>query len=116
MQTITVDKKTLIETITKNREEHREMFLKAQEKYREKVVQLLAARLEQARQGKKIDLFIRLPEPVDYTSSYDTALNMLQWEVGDQVELAQEDFERYVENNWEWRAHWTANTESYLAQ
>jgi len=116
MQTITVDKKTLMETISKNREEHREMFLKAQEKFREKVIELLDERLAQARAGKKVDLSLRLPEPVDYTSSYDTALSMLEWEQGDEVELTREDFERYVENNWEWRQHWAANTGSYLAQ
>ena len=116
MQTITVDKKTLIETIAKNREEHREQFLKAQEKYRERVIEVLDERLARAREGKQVDLLIRLPEPVDYTKSYDTALAMLEWEVGDQVELTKDDFERFVENNWEWRQHWAANTMSYLAE
>lgn len=115
MEAITVDKKTLMETISKNREEHREVFLKAQKKYRKAVIKLLDERLEQARAGKRIDLAIRLPEPVDYTDSYDTALAMLEWETEDTVQLSQHDFERYVQNNWEWRALWAANTESYLA-
>ena len=104
MELITVDKKTLIETITRNREEHRETFLKAQKRYRKAVIKLLDERLEQAREGKRIDLVLRLPEPVDYTSSYDTALAMLEWEVEDTVQLSQHDFERYVQNNWEWGA------------
>jgi hypothetical protein len=116
MELITVDKKTLIETITRNREEHREMFLKAQKRFRKAVIKALDERLEQARAGKQVELLIRLPEPVDYTYSYDTALAMLDWEVEDTVQLSQHDFERYVQNDWEWKQHWAANTGSYLAQ
>jgi hypothetical protein len=116
MQSITVDKKTLIETITKNRDDHREQFLAAQDKYREKAVEILDERLQQAREGKRINLVVRLPEPVDYTESYNTALSMLEWEIEDQVELDQHDFERYVENKWEWQQMFAANTQSYLAQ
>lgn len=103
-----------METITKNREQHREKFLAAQEKFRARVIELLDERLEQARAGKRVDLHILLPEPVDYTTSYNTALAMLDWEIGDQVELGKEDFERYVEDNWEWQQHWRSNTGSYL--
>ena len=80
------------------------------------MIKLLDERLEQAREGKRIDLVLRLPEPVDYTGSYDTALAMLEWEVEDTVQLSQHDFERYVQNNWEWGALWAANTQSSLAK
>lgn len=115
MKTITVPKDKLIETIKKNRDDHRDMFLAAQEKFREQIIEELDKRLERARKGKQVDLFIRLPEPVDYTKSYDTALAMLEWEVDDAVELSESDFNRYVENNWEWAQHWASNTGSYLA-
>ena len=45
---------------------------------------------------------------------YDTALAMLEWEVDDTVELDYRSFERLVENKWEWRASFAANTESYV--
>lgn len=116
MKSIRVNKANLIETIEKNRSEHRALFEKAQEKYRERVIELLDERLQQARAGKQFDIAIRLPEPVDYTASYDTALSMLAWEEGDTVDLDRDDFERYVENNWEWRNHWAGTTQVYLAE
>lgn len=115
MQTITVKKQDLYQTIRENRDSHRETFLAAQVKYRERVVEELDRRLENARNGRKIDLVFRLPEPEDYTSHYDTALAMLEWEIGEEVELEREDFDRYVLNKWEWARHFAANTQSYLA-
>lgn len=114
MENITVRKDKLIETITKNRDEHREQFLKAQEAYREKVIAELDTRLEQARNGGRINLGFSLPEPVDYTDSYNTALSMLEWEVTDEIELSESDFQRYVLNKWEWARMFAANTQAYL--
>lgn len=116
MNTITVKKPDLIEKIRINRDQHREQFLAAQEKYREKWISILDARLADARRGKRIDQFIRLPEPEDHTQDYDTALAMLEWEVGDEIELERHDFERYVENRWEWAHSFATNTQSYLAE
>lgn len=116
MDSITVPKDKLLTTIRANREAHREQFLAAQEKYREKVIAELDTRLEQARNGGRINLGFTLPEPVDYTDSYDTAIQMLEWEVADQITLEQDDFKRYVLNKWEWARVFAANTQAYLGQ
>jgi hypothetical protein len=115
MDRITVKKADLIETITKNREEHREQFLAAQVKYRERVIEELDLRLLEARRpGGRINLGFALPEPVDYTAEYDTALAMLAWEIGDEVELDEQTFGQLVLNRWRWAQHFAANTRSYL--
>lgn len=116
MDTITVNKARLVETLRTNREAHRAQFLTAQERYREKVIEELDTRLEQARSGGVINLGFRLPEPIDYTSAYDTALAMCEWSVSDSLELGQHDFERYVLNQWEWAGMFAANTQSYLGR
>lgn len=115
MNEITVDKFTLIQTIKANRDTHTAEFLTAQEKYREKVIETLDRRLRDARNGGKIKTYINLPEPVDYTSSYDTVIDMLSWELDETVTLSRQDFERYVLNKWEWSAQFAASTQSYLA-
>lgn len=115
MQTVKVAKADLIATIQENRDAHRDQFLAAQVKYREKVIEELDRRLAMVRDGRQFDLAFRLPEPVDYTSEYDTVLSMLEWEVDDFVELEHHDFERYVLNKWEWARNFAASTQSYLA-
>lgn len=115
MNTVTVNKADLIEKVTKNREEHRQMFLDAQVRYRARVIEELDARLMEARRpGGTINLGFAMPEPVDYTREYDTALSMLEWEVGDQVELDQSTFAELVLNQWSWARHFAASTVAYL--
>lgn len=114
MENITVPKDKLLDTIRTNREAHREQFLAAQLKYREVVIRELDSRLAQARDGGAINLGFALPEPVDYSDQYDTAISMLEWEVDEEVTLAEHDFQRYVLNKWEWARMFAANTQSYL--
>lgn len=113
MNTVRVRKTDLIETITKNRDEHRGIFLKAQERFRERLIEELDARLARARKGKQVDLAIRLPEPVDYTDEYDRALDMLAWEIAEEVELDQQGFAQLVRNEWSWARTWASNSLAY---
>jgi|KBSMisStandDraft_5_1062788.scaffolds.fasta_scaffold509748_3 hypothetical protein len=116
MQNITVSKRDLIEKVRTNREEHRAIFLAAQEKYREKVIDLLDKRLADARDGRPIVLTFGLPEPVDYSGEYDAALDALAWEQADSVVLDEDTFRRLVRNEWSWARHFAANSMSYLAE
>jgi sensor c-di-GMP phosphodiesterase-like protein len=115
MDTITVRKSDLISTLETNREEHRSIFLKAQDRYRERFIELLEQRLEDARQGRSFDQWIRLPVPEDHTRDFDTAIEMLHWDTGENVTIDRHDFQRYVQNNWEWQQSFTANTVAYVA-
>jgi len=113
---IKIEKGRLVETVAANRNNHREQFLAAQSKYREKVIALLDERLAEARRGGRINLHVSLPVPVDYTNEYDQALSALDWEVEDHVYLSQTEFNRLVLNDWEWRREFAASTQSYLAE
>lgn len=114
MNTVTVKKADLVATLTTNRDEHRDQFEKAQVKFRERVIYELDKRLERARKGDKVELFIRLPEPEEHTDSYDTALAMLEWEVDDEVKLTQSQFSELVLNQWGWAKSFAGSTQSYL--
>ena len=116
MQEITVDKADLIAKIRANRDEHRSMFIKAQERYRDAMIAELDRALEEAREGKKIRRSFALPVPEDHTDEFNTAIEMLEWEQGDSVQLDHLDFQRYVQNRWQWAASFAANTQSYLAE
>ena len=116
MENIRVPKTKLLETIKQNRDEHRDQFLKAQEAYRETAIKQLDEQLALARERKSFHLRFTLPVPKDYTESYDTAIQMLEWETADVIELSQHDFERYVLNRWEWAQAFAASTAIYLAE
>lgn len=117
-----INKELLLEKMRANRTEHRDEYLQAAKKYRQAVVDELRKRANKiARNADEndpgkiddIDPFVHLPVPVNYTEHYDKAIAALQWHQADEVELEQREFERWVLNDWEWKAAFAANTQSY---
>lgn len=113
MRTIIVLKDELREIVQANRDEHRNDFLEAQEKFRERVVEELERRLEDARQGRQVDMAIRLPVPEDHTADYDRVLRMLDISVGDTIELEEDDVACYVQDDWAWKRAWISTMSNY---
>ena len=116
MDSITVNKQNLIETLRGNRDQHRDIFEQAQVVYRAKVIEELDRALDDAKNGRKVIRFINLPEPEDHTADFDTAIDMLEWDTADTVTLDRRDFKRFVQNKWEWEASFAGTTMTYAAE
>lgn len=97
-----------------NRAAHREKFLKAQEVYRQHVIEWLEARLDDARNGRKLERAIRLPEPEEHTEDYDRVLKMLELNQHETIELSESEVATYVMDDWGWKHSFAQNTTSYL--
>lgn len=119
MRKITVDKADLAETITRNRDAHKAEYDKAVEVYRVRFVEeakkFAEDSIARSRQRVAFGNFVWLPVPEEHTEDYDRALLMLDWELGDTVELSQEEFATLVQNQWNWIRSFTANTSSYVS-
>lgn len=102
MKKVVVKRDKLQKIVQKNRDEHRDKFLKAQEGYREMVIEELDQMLSDARTGKPLRVSINMPAPQDHTDDYDTILNMLEYSVDENLELEYQEFRQYVENDWHW--------------
>lgn len=113
MNEVTVKKVELIEIISKNRDNHRGEFLNAQEGFKATIVEELEKRLEMARQGKKINQYLSLPEPQDHTKEYDTVLSMLKMSVDDNVVIAYSDYAKYVLDDWSWKEAFASTASLY---
>lgn len=113
MNKIRVKKSHLLLALQENRDEHREEFAKAQTRYRERVIEALDTNLASAKAGRKIITYIRLPVPEDHTEDYDAAIEALEWEVADEVELDQREFNTLVRNQWSWAEAFASNTQAY---
>jgi len=108
-----INKSTLIKTIQKNRDSHRAIFEKAIKAYQKKLEKILLDKLEQVKKGSKIKTYFNLPEPEDHTKDYDRVLQMLEMEVGDTIELEENEFSQFVMDNWVWKNEWVNNTLAY---
>jgi tRNA A37 N6-isopentenylltransferase MiaA len=114
MQNVKVKKDELLATVRKNRDGHRDLFLKAQAGYREDAIAELDRMLREARDGKKIRRGFTMPEPIDRTGDYDTVINMLEMSVDDVVELQFHEFAQYVRDQWSWKRDVDLVNMSYL--
>ncbi len=113
MTPVTVSKTKLLETLRSNRENHRKIFLEAQEGYRGAAIAELDRMIQEARGGKKIRRSLTLIEPVDQTGDYDRAIRMLEMSIDDSVKLAEDDFQCYVMDEWRWKQQFTASNFNY---
>lgn len=116
MDQIKVDKAKLIKTLKRNRKKHREIFLRAQETYRQRMIEELDRALDEAKNGGKIIRAFSLPVPEDHTDEFDTVIQMMEWHEGNKIWLTEREVRVYIKNDWGWQASFAANTASYLAQ
>ena len=115
MKDVRINKKALKEIILKNRKEHRDIFLAAQEKYREQAIKILDGQLQAAREKRPFALrqIIELVQPEDHTGEYDRVLQMLDLEVEDIVTLSAAEFSNLVQDQWEWSRRWALSHAAY---
>jgi hypothetical protein len=116
MDDVKVKRVDLLEIIKANRDKHRDLFLKAQVGYRELAIEWFEQRLKDARDGRAISRNITMPEPVDHTDDYDTAIAMLEMSVDDEVMIDQVAFAQYVMDKWTWKAHADFTNTAYAAK
>lgn len=113
MRDIRVSKSKLIETLKKNREAHRKIFLEACDGYRKKAIELLDAELKKAKAGKQFQIYFSLGQPVDQTKDYDRVIGMLTLDTEDFILLSEVDYRQYVLDDWNWKANFMASNAFY---
>lgn len=104
MDNVTVKRDELLARIRSNRDAHRDLFLKAQDGYRARVIEELDRMLDDAKAGRKIRRSVQMAEPQDHTADYDMVIDMLEMATTDSIEISQHHFKCYVRDEWNWKA------------
>lgn len=110
---ITVERQQLIAVLEANKAEHKALFDIAIVKYQERVIEWLTEKLDLAKQGKKIDHYINLPQPEEHVIDYDRVIGMLVMHTGETIVIPELLYRQYVDNEWGWSAAFASNTASY---
>lgn len=122
MRTVVIKKDDLLEVLRANRETHREVYEEALGKYRDKLIGKLRHEVEKLErddrwnelaEGGAPKVTIDLPVPEDHTKEYNRAISMLEMDTRDEIELEDYEFTQFVEDEWDWKRRWAANTASY---
>lgn len=116
MNEVRVNKNELIEILTKNRAEHRDLFLEAQKKYRLIMVRMLDEELMMARNEQPFNVvnLVRVQAPQDHTADYDRALLMLRMSVDDAIVIDRREFTNFVQDRWGWSKGWADTVKGYV--
>lgn len=115
MRTITVNKDKLLKILKTNRANHRDVYEEAFEGYRQECIRILEQNLSNLRSGKKVIVQFYEQAPQDHTDDYDRVIRMLEMEISDTVELDQQQFVNYVDDEWNWKQSWTVSNAKYAA-
>ena len=97
-RTVTIKKEKLIEKIKENKEAHIKEFNEAVDAYRLEAAKQLGEADANLKAGK-LDISIRLTTPINRSSEYDKVVEMFTWEVKEEIELTQAEFNEYVHDD-----------------
>lgn len=120
----TYDKKTLIEKLKSNRDNHQRNYETAMNKYREKLAEEMEefkkninTEIEKVLSGERhsITWHSSLPKPESYAEHYDEAIAMFEACKEGEIRLKRKMFQQLVMDRWDWKRAWTASTMSYVA-
>lgn len=112
---VVVRKKDLIDALKDNREQHRKDFETALDGFEKTVIATLKERLAEAKKGVKRPVYVSLQMPEDHTKDYDRRVRMYEMDTEDTVELTEQEFAMYVQDDWGWKGQWTTSNSSYMA-
>lgn len=116
MKTVRVSKERLKEVLIGNREIHQADFDLAWDAYHEKVVanvEALLGNARRARRGEPLRLFVDLEAPQNHVDDYDRAIEMLEWTDDEFVELTEQEFQQYVQDDWTWKRAFSVSNKFY---
>lgn len=99
-RTILLKKEDLIKQIKENKETHIKEFNEAIIAYKEEALKQLTTELSRVKEGA-VDAKLELVTPVNNAENYDKILQMFEWDVREEVELDQNEFNEYVQDETE---------------
>lgn len=111
--TVKVNRNSILEVLKKNREKHRSVVEEAQVGYRKAYIEEMERRLDDAKNGRPLKPQINFVVPQDHTKDYDRVIKMFMFSVDEEIEIGQEDFAAYVEDDWAWRRQWAIANSQY---
>lgn len=103
-RTIKVKKEELIKKIKENKENHIKMYAIAVKAYKLEALEQLEKLTDEVNDGS-LNIQLDLVTPVNNEKNYDDILQMFEWEIDEEVELSQNEFREYVQDETSFAVH-----------
>lgn len=99
---ILVKKGMLISKIKENKVKHQKEYAEAVEAFKKEAKEQLDEQSKKLSEGK-LELKLNLVTPIDNSEEYDKLVSMFEWEIKDEVELSQGEFNEYILDETPWQ-------------
>jgi hypothetical protein len=126
IESVNVKREKLLAALRSNLEKHKADYATAMEGYGEAKAQKLAALADAANAAVKDNCeenrevvheayrgFNNLIRPCDHSESYELAIEIMEWETEDEIELSINDFQCYVRDKWDWKEAFVGSVVTY---
>jgi hypothetical protein len=97
-RTIKINKQKLIDKITENKLEHIKDYEEAVVAYKAEAYKQLN-KVKEELDGGSLKIRLNLITPVNISQEYDKVLEMFNWEVAEEIEITQREFNEYVHDD-----------------
>ena len=114
-RTIRVKKAELIAKIRENQANHVKAYEEAVVAYKTEALHQLQLLTEKANNGD-LSLRLNLVTPVNNNDNYNKIVEMFEWEVDEIVELEQNEFNEYVQDETDFAIHAKMSNSAYLSK
>lgn len=111
-----IKKERLLTKLNTNRATHKELYEKAKVEYLKQAIEECESNLNKLNRGEFIKACSGLPIPLSYLSEYDKAIEMLELDEREELNLSESEFVKFIQDNWDWKRSFASNTGSYLAE
>lgn len=124
MQKVRVNKTVLEVAIRQNLEVHKAAYVDAKEGWEKAVSKFLKSHYDsfvadgylKDSDGEDVR-YLHIPEkPENHSKDYERVLKMLEMSTETEIELTQQDFSRYVMDEWEWKSKFETSTSAYTSR
>jgi hypothetical protein len=95
-------KAVVLDKIRQNREEHAAIVQEARQGFLDRARVALTGKLALLEQGKLTSLSVNLAPPQNYTSEYDTIIQMLELHTEPEIVLGAREVRMFIEDKWDW--------------
>lgn len=113
MRNLRFDKGFVSQRLKANRENHKKIYDEAVEGYQKKGLAALQEKLEKLQTNPIENLYINLHVPSNHLKEYDRAILMVDQSLDVEVELSEEDYSKYIQDNWNWTRDFLTSNSSY---
>lgn len=97
-RTVKINKQKLIEKIEANKQEHIKDYNEAVIAYKKEAQKLINKCQSELNNGS-LEIGLSLVSPLNRSDEYDKVIEMFRWELSEEVEITQNEFNEYVHDD-----------------